>query len=141
MKKLLATSLFIIVLAGCASAPSQSGVKQATFDDYVSTHQLQSLEKITAFKFQGWRSLDSEHLIITTSPKRPYLIALQSRCSKLKHARGIAINSNGTNTLQAGFDSITVPKFPGHKCIIKSIYRLTNEQADEVSQLAKKQKA
>lgn len=141
MKKALVIAAMMSVLAGCAATTQHNASNQAAVVyDYVTSHQLQSLEKITAFKFQGWRSLDNKHLIISTSHKRPYLIALQNRCNELRHARGIAINANGTNTLHAGFDSITVPQFPQRKCFIKSIYRLTKEQADEVTQLAKKPK-
>jgi hypothetical protein len=137
MNRLLILALAICGLAGCAASSLTTAQKETLYEDYIESENLKALNRITAFKFRGWRSLDSEHLIISTSPHQPYLITLQSPCVELKFTQGIAINHSGTNILYSGFDSISVPKFPDQKCFIKTIYSLTEEQADEMAQLHK----
>ena len=138
MKKIIVWSLLFGILSGCASTATHNEPKATPYEDYIAANNLESLDRVKAFRFRGWRSLDDKHLIISTSPKKPYLITLRSRCVELKYSQGISINHGGTSVLYAGTDSISVPKNPHNKCVIQKIHKLTDEQADEVSSLKKR---
>ncbi len=136
MKLVTALLTAVFVLAGCASSGMNSKEREALYQDYVTQHKLESLNKITAFKFYGWRSLDDSHLILKTSASRSYLITLKSSCIELRFAHGIIVNNSMGSTLNSGFDSISVAKTPQQKCFIDEIYQLTSEQADEIVNLS-----
>ena len=137
MNRLLIIGFLLSSIISCAGSPTQSSPAKSLYEDYIAGQNLEALPRINAFKFRGWRSLDNRHLIINTSPKKPYLITLQSACTELNYSHGIAINHSGTNILYTGSDSITVPGSPEQKCFIKAIYALTDQQADEIARLNK----
>jgi len=138
MKKLIFSFILISLLAACASTPRPD--YSALYQNYITENKLESLKRITAFNYRGWRSLDNEHLIINTSPNKPYLVTLISPCLDLRFSHAIAINSQGTSALYTRSDSISVPNYPHQKCFIKTIHPLTKQQADEISKLGKKTK-
>jgi len=78
-------------------------------------------------------------LIISTSFNKPYLIKLKTRCHDLSFAQTIAIHNTGS-TLQAKFDSISVPKNTHQKCYIDAIYKLTKEQKEAIRKIGKAEK-
>ena len=125
-----------MLLGGCASNGLSDQERQQLYQDYVKEHKLEELQRITAFKFHGWRELDKRHLIISTTFKRSYFITLRSNCVELQFTQTIGINRSDSS-LHAKFDSIFVPSFPQQKCFIKSIHKLTREQADEIAGLGK----
>ncbi|TQV70949.1 hypothetical protein FLL45_21725 [Aliikangiella marina] len=135
MKKLAISMMLVSVLAACASTPPPD--YGALYQNYITKNKLESLKRISAFNYRGWRSLDNEHLIINASHNKPYLITLTSPCFDLRFSHAIAINSRGTSSLYTRSDSITVPNYPQQKCFIKTIHPLTKEQADEIVKLGK----
>ena len=141
MIKPVALILASILLSACSSAQNTNGKKEPIYENYINQHPFESLNKITSFRFHGWRSLDNRYLIISTSLSRSYLIKLASHCSGLRFANTILINNDG-NSLHTKFDSIQVANLDvkhgiKEKCLIKSIYQITREQADEISRLGK----
>ncbi len=106
------------------------------YEKYVTEKKLASVKKITTFRFHSWSSLNQEFLIISASFNKPYLIQLKSRCFNLNFAHNIKVNHQ-RSTLNAKFDSITVPDHPQIPCHIESIYPLTREQAKEIKTLDK----
>ena len=139
MKTLTFTRLWLAVLlsislVGCATTGMSNAERTLAYDQFIVSEKLEELNQITAFRFDSWSSLGQEHLIISTSFNRPYLISLRNSCFDLNTANVIGINNTGS-TLHAKFDSITVPKSIGQKCFIKSIYKLTKEQKDALSKI------
>jgi len=129
------------IITGCSSLDTTNPKKPTIYQNYVTEKKLEPLDRITSFSFQGWRSLDNYHFILNTSPTRHYLIQLNSYCADLRFATSIIINNNG-NSLHSKFDSIHVTeglsnKRTGIKCIIKSIYKITKEQSNEIAKLKK----
>ena len=132
MKKTVPLLLAVLSLCGCASTDTVGTAPD--YGAYIERHQLEELDKITSFRFDDWRSLDDEHLIISTSFSKPYLITLRNRCVDLADSHAIGIDNRGS-VLNAGFDAVYVVKRPGQKCFIETIHRLTREQADEIVRL------
>ncbi|MGX5175523.1 DUF6491 family protein [Aliikangiella sp. IMCC44653] len=137
MIRLIAVFLMLNLLVACAGQQTTAKQRAQLYSDYVAKHKIESVERISAFKFHGWRSLDSNHLIISTSVSRNYLLTLHTSCFELEHAHGIVVNNRFGSSLQSGFDSISTAGMPQQKCTIKSIHPLTKEQADEVTGLRK----
>ena len=143
MKFLLILFATSILLSGCATSDKTTKPKKSIYQNYIEANKLESLDKITSFRFHGWRSLDNKNLIISTRINRPYLVQLKNYCSELRFAHTIIVNSSGS-TLSSKFDSIQVfdtstPHHYREKCFIKNLYQLSKEQADEIGKL-KKQK-
>jgi hypothetical protein len=137
MVRSIAVVLMLSLLIACAGQQTTAKQRAQLYSDYISKHKIESVERISAFKFHGWRSLDSNHLIISTSVSRNYLLTLHSSCFELEHAHGIVVNNRTSSSLHAGFDSISTAGMPQQKCTIKSIHPLTREQTDEMSGLRK----
>lgn len=130
-----------LILTGCSNLDTNKPKKTTIYQNYVTEKKLEPLDRITSFSFQGWRSLDNYHFILNTSPTRHYLIQLNSYCADLRFATSIIINNDG-NSLHSKFDSIHVAeglstKRSGIKCIIKSIYKITKKQSNEIAKLKK----
>ncbi len=123
-----------LILSSCAGRGLTDVERTALYQNYVSENKLVEVKSITAFRFNGWRELGTEHLIIFTSIRKPYLITLNNRCMDLRYANTLGINKTG-NSLYAKFDSIFVLSFPKQKCFIKTIHKLTREQANQMSDL------
>jgi len=139
MIRRITTILSLLFLSSCSNLEKVTEKKIPIYDNYIAENKLEAIDKITPFRYHGWRSLDYEHLIISTALSRPYLIKLGAYCSELRFANTIAIHNTGS-ILQTKFDSIQVAKLDStrahlEKCYIKSIYEITREQADEISQL------
>ena len=132
MRSIAVLLIAVLSLTGCASTET---VEEAPiYEQYIERHQLEELDKIASFRFDDWRSLDDRHLIISTSFTKPYLITLKHRCIDLADAHVIGVDNKGS-TLNARFDSIHVLERPQSRCFIKTIHRLTREQADEIVRL------
>ena len=126
----------ILILSSCAGRGLTDVERTVLYQNYVSENKLEELKSITAFRFSGWRELGSEHLIIFTSFSKPYLISLRNRCIDLRFSQTLGINKTG-NSLYANFDSVFALSFPQQKCFIKTIHKLTREQANQISDLDK----
>lgn len=124
----------VLILSSCANQGLTDVERTALYQNYVLENKLEKVKSITTFRYNGWRELGKEHLIIFTSIRKPYLITLKGRCIDLRFSNTLGINHTGS-TLHANFDSIFVTSFPEQKCFIKSIHRLTREQADQMSTL------
>jgi len=134
MKQIFIAILAISVVSGCATMEADTEKSIAVYENYIDNNKLEALKSITSFRFHDWRGLDDEHLIISTSFSKPYLITLKRTCTDLSSAHAIGVDNKGS-TLNAGFDSIYVLKGPKKRCFIESIHRLNREQADEITGL------
>jgi len=142
MKKVLFLLFSALLMTSCSNLDKPSEKKKSIYQSYIEDNKLEGLDKIHSFRFHGWRSLDNENLIISTSHNRPYLVQLKNYCGELRFANTILINSS-SSSLHAKFDSIQVADsnpMSKHreKCFIKALYKLSKEQADEIDSLDKK---
>jgi len=134
--------LALNLLTGCATNQSLSlQERNEAYAEYIDKQKLQSQDKIRTFNFNGWQALSNHFLIISTSPSKKYLVEVNGYCANLYHAQTIAVNQGMSSSLVTRFDSISViPPMPptlGIKCFIKSIYKITKQQAKEISALEK----
>ena len=87
-----------------------------------------ALEPVRSFhsfgRFDNWRAVDRDTLIVWTTAFRPYLIELRRPSSELRFARAIGISS--TVGRVSRLDEVYIDGWPYP---IKAIYRLTPEQA------------
>jgi hypothetical protein len=128
----------LIFLTGCSLNKGLSAEeKNAAFQNYLTMNNLEDVEKVTTFKFRGWHSLTNEYLMLSSSHKRQYLIELSGFCSEISWAHALIINRSMGSSLHARFDSFSTPEEPRLKCMIKSIYPITEKQEDEIKKLAK----
>ena len=136
------TFTFLIMLLAISACSSTNILtkdeKNTAYQAYITKQQLISVNKVTAFKFDSWRSLTDNYLIISSSINKNYLIELNSSCSDLSFAHGIVVNQSSSASLSRRFDSISHNEMPGFNCYIKSIYKLTRPQVKEVTAIGKK---
>ena len=121
MKAILTTAIAALSLIGFGA--------QAAVNEQVIAVTSQPPEAVRDFHFFGhldsWRPIDRDTLIVWTTPFRPYLIELQRPALGLKFAHAIGVTSTN-GTVYAKLDAV---KVRGLRYPIKSIYRLSKEQA------------
>lgn len=124
----------IVLMGGCTSNRLTIEERVSLYNNHLIQIKAEEVDRITAFKFRGWRELGNRHLIVSTSLNRNYFISLRNPCIELSHSHSIGINRSDSS-LNAKFDSIFVPSFPEQRCFIKTIHKITREQADEIDDL------
>lgn len=133
MKSILITLATIVLLASCSSNNGASlKAKNVAFKDYIASNNIESVKRVSRFRFRGWTSLTDEFLILSSSPKRKYLVELSGYCSDIRWAHAIILNRLNTSSLNALSDSISTLESPQIKCRIKTIYPLTQEQLVDI---------
>lgn len=143
MKKVTVLGVaFAALLAGCSNTPTMSyEEKNIAYADYIVSNKLQSLKKINTFRLHGWQSLTNDYLILSTSPKKKFLIEVNGYCPDLGFAQAIKINQGMSSMLTTRFDSISVigSDVGSHhiKCHIKTIHKIDKAQAKEISAIGK----
>lgn len=128
MKNIILVALALIGLTGCASGRLSDAEKSTIIENFITSEKLEQRSTISAFNMDSWTSLSDEYLILRTSPFRPYLIKLFSRCDNLDFSPTLLINSRIPNSLSTGFDAIYTPDNLAFKCSISRIYPLSKEQ-------------
>ena len=142
IQRMMRLSVFLMLIgfaSACATNTMSKTEKTEAYNQYIVSEKLEELKSIAVFRYDGWSSLGTEHLIISTSVSKPYLIKLKSRCYDLEFAQTIAIHNIGSS-LQAKFDSISVQKHIPQKCYIEKIYKLTKEQKKVLVKIGKEDK-
>lgn len=131
--------LLVSALMGCANTEQTNTLtyqqklaqQQLKYDTFLAENDIEPVKKISTFRYNGWRYLDDEHLLLSASPTRPYLITLAQPCREIKWANALAINYSGS-VLMSRFDSVYVPaelgRTPARKCIIEQIHPLDKQQ-------------
>jgi len=131
INSIIIISIFLLVSA----CNKQDNKKSSIYANYITQNNLESTNKITAFRFQGWHALDNKHLIISSNHNKSYLIGLDFYCSDLRHAINIVLDQTMSSSLSAKFDSIIVPLNPKIKCRIKSIHQISKDQKNQLNAL------
>lgn len=127
---------FLITVSGCSTTAKDSQ-RFDMFDNFIVEKKLKSINKIRSFQFRNWKSLDDEHLIISSSFKNQYLITLNGFCHNLNFAQQIGLKQSMQNSLSAKFDSIVVKNNFNQECQIKTIHEINKNQEDELVKLRK----
>jgi len=99
-------------------------------EKYVLDDQLESVPDISKYQgYTSWDAVDSQSLILQTSPSNYYLIVLQTRASELRFSEAIRISSSGSR-VRAGMDTVTVLRrsVKGPPYRIEKIYRLKGRE-------------
>jgi len=123
----------VLLINGCSSnGKSVSDEKNQAFAEYLIAEKINAIDKITSFRFHGWSSLTNDFLIISSSHKRKYLLALSGYCGDIRWAHAIIINRSNNSTLHARFDYISTLESPQMRCAIKSIYPLSKVQLEYI---------
>jgi hypothetical protein len=128
MKNNILLALTLITLAGCASQRLSDGEKSIIIENFISAEKLAPRSTISAFNMDSWTSLSDQYLILRTSPFRPYLLKLVTRCHNLNFSPTLLIDSAIANSLSSGFDAIYTPDNQAFKCNISRIYSLSKAQ-------------
>lgn len=129
----LITAILGIALAGAAgAAATNSGVDgetearqdALTFADFEQVDEMSALTSPHSF-----RAIDDDSVLVWRTRSDPYLIELRRRSPDLKFARSIGVTSTAGRT-HARFDDVRID---GLRYPIESIYKLTREQAERLS--------
>ena len=137
MKKIFILLFSLLLITACSSTGMSYKERNAAYLEYINKHNIEALDRISTFTYQGWQSLTDEFLIIRTRVKDRYLIQLNGYCPDLSFANAIKINQGMGSTLVTKFDSISVIGAKQPKCYIKNIYPLSKEQVKEISAIGK----
>jgi len=125
MKRLNSMITIASLLLGGATLASAEVVNE----EIPQAEVYEALEQIDRFHFFGrfdsWRAVDRETLIVWTTRSKPYLIELRRPSPQLRFAHAIGITST-VGMVHSRLDDVYVDGWPYR---IKAIYRLTAEQA------------
>jgi hypothetical protein len=128
MKKLVLLSLLCLALTSCASRHLSDTEKSSIIETYITAEKLEQRSTISAFNLDSWTPLSDQYVILRTSPFRPYLVKLASRCQDLDFSPTLVIHSRMSGSLSTGFDSVYTPQNQAFKCYISRIYPMSKEQ-------------
>ena len=84
--------------------------------------------KLPNTDFMAGNTIDSQSLILQTSPSRYYLIILKTKLTDLAFSEAIIISSTGSK-VNANFDYVNVPRFLNVRAPIEAIYVIPNRDA------------
>ncbi len=130
MKNVILMSLLSTFVFGCTSTSMTLNERDNAYSKYIVDEALVSKDKITGFKFSGWKSLSDNYLIVTATHKKDYLIQTKGKCYELNESNGIKLNRSSNLALYQAGDSISPMAANADKCRIKSIYPITSVQTD-----------
>jgi len=125
----------VMILNSCSNKNHNS--RNEIYSNYIKSNNLVEVNKILAFQFQGWNSLDYEHLIISSSHNKSFLVTLNFYCNDLRNSHSILLDQTMNSSLSSKFDSIIVPDNNQVKCRIKSIHQISPKQKNELTALWK----
>jgi hypothetical protein len=125
----IAGMAFVILLVSTYAAASKWMPEKYDLD-----HQLTKVEAISNTSYIGWEKVDSQSLVLQTSPSRYYLIVLSFPAFNLPFTEDIGITGMNLMT-RPGYDNVMVREATGRweKYIINKIYGLEDrKQAREI---------
>ena len=137
MKTIIFSVLMATLVTGCTSITSTSlATKDKAYAKFVSDENLAIKDKINGFKFNGWKPLSDNYLIITAVHNKDYLVETKGRCIDLNKAHGIKLNRFSDLSVDALADSISPIGASSETCLIKSIYPISGTQSDQLAAIA-----
>lgn len=139
MNKLLSIGLISSLMLACSSQTLTKVQRNLAYQNFIQSADLSSVKKIRSFKFDDWKSLSDNYLILTAAHKKDHLIKLKKRCLGLSSTLNIRLNQFGSATLSSNIDAITVlnNESINFKCYIDLIFPLTPAQARQLVSIGK----
>ena len=124
----LATSLSLVMTA-CGTTQSEPKTVEQLLDEKGFTIG-EPTERIQQFRFNGWNYLDREHVIVSVTASRDYLVSLRVSCNGLFGAEVIAFSNTGSYLTD--FDTLLVRDQARvlERCPIRSINELVRRNAE-----------
>ncbi len=115
----LVTAGIALTLAACA------GMGKRESDERTLARYMDAAgEPIEQFsylgRFDGWRALGRDKVVVWTGINDAYLLTVQTPCTELPFAQTIALTTT-TNTVSRGFDSVRFGPNPNQQCRISEI--------------------
>ena len=125
--------LAALILGACAGIP-----KRTSDEEDLARYMQYAGEPVSSIsylgRYDGWRPLGRDNLVIFTSPTEAYLLTIAGPCNDLPFANRVAIESRGS-TLSRG-DSVIVGR--GQRCLITELrpidYRKMKQDARNSSE-------
>ena len=111
------------LLVFCATSPGGAAETHATSSDPSAFEQVDRFHHFG--RFDSWRVVDRDTVIVWTTPSRAYLLELTRGSPDLRFAQIIGVTST-IGTTYAKLDSVRVR---GWDYPIKAIYKLSREAA------------
>ena len=100
----------------------------ATLPGTMSPASFQQVDRIRYLgRYDNFKAIDRDTLVLWTTPSRPYLIELMYGSSDLKFVQAIGVTST-TGGVRAKLDSIVIR---GMRYPIKAIYEIDADKATE----------
>lgn len=92
-----------------------------------------SVERILQFRIDGWNYLDRQHVIVSVSVSRDYLVSLRTSCNGLFGANVIAFSNTGSYL--TNFDWLLVRDHTRvlERCPIESLNELVKSETDSAA--------
>ena len=116
-------ALTAILALGATSLGWAAGTTNATSSDPSAFEQVDRIHHFG--RFDNWRAVDRDTVIVWTTPSRAYLLELTRGSPDIRFAEIIGVTST-TGTTYAKLDSVRVR---GWDYPIKAIYKLSREDA------------
>jgi hypothetical protein len=107
---LIMRTRYWILLALCITVTAcASSSKRERDEDALARYMDNAGEPVEQFsylgRFDGWRALGRDKVVVWTGVNDAYLLTVQTPCSELPFANSIAL-SGTTGTIHRGFDSV-----------------------------------
>lgn len=139
MRAIVIVLSVFILLSACSSNSIGLQKQNENIRSYIASNNLESVNQVNSFRFQGWNSLTDEFMFLSSSPKRNYLIELKGFCDDIRWTHVLRIHRQTATTLHAKFDSVFSLRNPEMNCRIDKIYPVTKEQRKAIYQLNEQQ--
>ncbi|MBM7072806.1 hypothetical protein JQC92_12315 [Shewanella sp. 202IG2-18] len=136
MKRLFLVALATLFIFGCASRVSTAD-RNAAYADFIQTNNLQSINRITSFDFNGWSSLSNDYMILSANFRKDYLLKMQGGCTGLNFAQVVKLHQFSNNTFDKLSDTVSVKDTIPMQCRVANIYPLTQDQSKAIKQIVK----
>lgn len=138
-KQLLIMTLAALFASACSTNNYVMNKEQRAqaYEQFKQQEQLVQVDNIRSFNMHTWSALGDNHLILSASPSRPYLITLQNKCSNLDYIQGILIKKRGP-MLNAKFDYIKTVDTVSSNCYIETIHKLNKDQEKSLLAIGRK---
>ncbi|MGY0503822.1 DUF6491 family protein [Luteimonas sp. e5] len=119
-----------LLLAGCASTPQVDRTQR------LANLMAHAGEPVSSIMYgsggSGFDLVDDEHLVLSVSPRRNFLIRVDPSC--LSWAAGspaLVVDNTSSGQLSVNFDAIRLRSTPGVRCTIREIRPLDLQAARE----------
>ncbi len=128
--KLFVTALMSLLLVACSSGPIKSVENLDQRLSEMGYESRKSVTRISNYRIHGWRHVTDRAAMISTSPKKHYLITFAITCPELRTANAIAVKT-GLSTLTR-HDQIIVRSSPGvRRCQIDDLFELVPAESKD----------